>query len=131
MKTYKSKDLLKLFDNYVTSADLKSAIVLSDISLAIASKREELAMTQKEFAKYMGVSQSMVSKWEDGAYNFTIEKICEIFDKLKMDFDFSIKGSDSQSAFHLRETENTNNTERKIIDFSSLAYASWSLTGGK
>ncbi|MCH5279935.1 MAG: helix-turn-helix transcriptional regulator [Lachnospiraceae bacterium] len=30
-----------------------------------------MGMTQLEFAKHMGVSQGMVSKWESREYNFT------------------------------------------------------------
>ena len=47
-------------------------------------------MTQKEFAKFMGVTQGMVSKWESGDYNFTIESICNILEKLDLDCNFEI-----------------------------------------
>ena len=35
-------------------------------------------MNQSEFAKYMGVSQSMISKWESGEYNFSCESIAQL-----------------------------------------------------
>lgn len=39
-------------------------------------------MTQEQFAEYMGVTQSMVSKWESREYNFTIRSLNEIYHKL-------------------------------------------------
>lgn len=41
-------------------------------------------MSQKEFATYMGVSQSMVSKWESREYNFTTKALNEICKKLNL-----------------------------------------------
>ena len=41
-------------------------------------------MSQKQFAQFMGVSQAMVSKWESGDCNFTIETIAKICDKLDL-----------------------------------------------
>ena len=43
-------------------------------------------MNQKQFASFMGVSQAMISKWESGEYNFTINTLNEICDKLGLDF---------------------------------------------
>ena len=37
-------------------------------------------------ASFMGVSQAMISKWESGEYNFTINTLNEICDKLGLDF---------------------------------------------
>lgn len=42
-------------------------------------------MTQNEFAKYLGVSQGMVSKWEGGDYNFSIKTLAEIAERLNME----------------------------------------------
>lgn len=56
----------------------KIAIIAARIRL----KRLEMNMSQKEFAKFMGVTQVMVSKWEHGEYNFTIKKLSEIEAKL-------------------------------------------------
>ncbi len=84
-------NLLEEFLPYLSKADIYAAKVLSDISLAIAEKRLELKMTQKEFANMMGVSQSMVSKWESQDYNYTINTIAEICEKLELSFDIIIK----------------------------------------
>ena len=66
--------------------ELKAATVISDISSRIAIERCKKRMTQKQFADFMGVTQDMVSKWESGDYNFTIESICNIFCKLDLEF---------------------------------------------
>lgn len=44
--------------------------------------RIERSMNQKQFAAFMGVSQAMVSKWESGDCNFTVETIAKICEKL-------------------------------------------------
>ena len=39
----------------------------------------------------MGVTQAMVSKWESAEYNFTIETIAHISEKLNTTFDIEFK----------------------------------------
>ncbi len=58
--------------------------ILYDISTTIFLKRKEMNMSQKEFADLLGVSQVMVSKYEGGDYNFTIEKLCDVAEKLNL-----------------------------------------------
>lgn len=57
-----------------------------EISTRISQKIEQcrlaLGMTQTEFAKYMHVSQTMISNWESKKYNFTIRSLSEIAEKL-------------------------------------------------
>lgn len=74
-----------------SDVDIKKLKILSHISAQIEFSRLELNMTQVEFAKYMGVSQGMVSKWESGNYNFTIESLTDISEKLDIEFDVSFK----------------------------------------
>ena len=52
------------------------------IAAAITNKRYELNMNQNEFAKKMGVSQTMVSKWESGDYNFTCDSLEKLLSKI-------------------------------------------------
>lgn len=56
------------------------------VSSAIVHKRKELGLNQAEFARKMGVSQGMVSKWESGEYNFTLNTLNEICSKLDLIF---------------------------------------------
>ena len=67
---------------------------LAIISAKIQFKRSELGMNQKEFAKMMGVSQGMVSRWESGEYNFTIVTLKQICDKLGLELVVDIKSDE-------------------------------------
>lgn len=73
-------ELYKELPEYKLMADMLQA----RISTEITSARIERNMNQQEFAAFMGVTQSQVSKWENGGFNFTVEKICEIACKLDM-----------------------------------------------
>lgn len=93
-------DLLKLFENDITVADINASKLLGKISAAIAGKRMKLGMTQKEFAAYMDVSQGMVSRWEGGDYNFSIRALAEIAEKL--DLELSVNMSSCKSSVQLQ-----------------------------
>ena len=45
--------------------------LMAKISSKILEERLSRNMSQKEFAKFMGVSQGLVSRWENGNENFT------------------------------------------------------------
>ena len=81
--------------NWVTAGlkkhEVKTIAELARISAKIELARLDLNMTQKEFAAYLGVSQGMVSKWESREYNFTIESLNEICDKLGLDCTVTIE----------------------------------------
>lgn len=70
---------------------IKSIVELAKISAQIEKCRRELGMNQKEFAKYMGVSQGMVSKWESREYNFTIKSLNEICSKVNLSLYVSLE----------------------------------------
>ncbi len=48
----------------------------------IVAQRVKRNMSQKQFAEFMGVSQGMVSKWERGDCNFTLQSLVHIATKL-------------------------------------------------
>lgn len=84
----------KMFDflsNYLSKSDIYAAKTIAKISMFILKYRQDLNMTQKEFAKKMGVTQAMVSKWESAEYNFTVETIAQICEKLNTTFDIEFK----------------------------------------
>lgn len=91
MKT--SNELQALFSSLLTPAELAADKKMALISAAIASWRESKEMTQAEFARFMGVTQAMVSKWESGAYNFTVKTLSEVSDKLGISLDELFCGS--------------------------------------
>lgn len=80
MKT--SSSLNELFSSVMSRAEMSANRQLALISAAIELWRVENNMTQKEFAKFMGVTQSMVSKWESGEYNFSVKILSEISDRM-------------------------------------------------
>lgn len=84
-------ELLQLFENDISFADVTAAKYLGKISAAIVKRRTELKMTQKEFAHYLDVSQGMVSRWEGGDYNFTVKGLAEIAEKLGLDLYINLK----------------------------------------
>lgn len=82
------KDLLAAMTSQLSEEDIAASLVTSKAAYMITNSRIALGHTQKEFANYMGVSQSMVSKWETGDYNFSIETLSRVFYKLGINIDF-------------------------------------------
>lgn len=58
--------------------------LLANFAVCIAKERKMKKMTQKEFAKYMKVSQGMISRWESGEANLSLKLIAEIYSKLDL-----------------------------------------------
>ena len=82
------KDLLAAMTSQLSGEDVAASLVTSKAAYMITNSRVSLGQTQKEFADYMGVSQSMVSKWETGDYNFSLETLSKVFYKLGISIDF-------------------------------------------
>lgn len=82
-------DLFDLFEEVLSASDVLSAKLMSQISAAITKERIRSHMNQKEFADLLDVSQSEISRWEHGDYNFSLKKIAQIAEKLDMDVDIS------------------------------------------
>lgn len=74
--------------NQISQSDLAAVSALANASVLISRARISLGYTQKQFAEYMGVSQGMVSKWENGDYNFSLETLAKIFHKLDIRIQF-------------------------------------------
>lgn len=88
-----SGSIFDLLNEYEKS----SAKIKGLIAGIIANKRNELNMNQKNFAKYLGVSQSMISKWESCEYNFTIDSLMSLLEKLELSFSVCIDGMEISS----------------------------------
>lgn len=84
-------EIFDFLSEYLSKSDVYAAKAIAKISMFILKYRQDLNMTQKEFAKMMGVTQAMVSKWESAEYNFTIETIAHISEKLNTTFDIEFK----------------------------------------
>lgn len=72
-------------------ADIIKNNILSEISTQLIMKRMDSGMNQEEFAKSMGISQSMLSKYENGTENLTAKTIAEILSKLNVTADLLCK----------------------------------------
>ena len=92
----------------LTSAEKKFNYIIADVAVKIRNKRKELNLTQREFADFIGVSQGMVSKWESAEYNFTLESIVNLFDKLGIPFDLKEKSPKLNIACFKRYKDNWN-----------------------
>ena len=90
MGTKFEKMIEKLAD-CLQNSDVIAAEQQAKIATLIMKNRVDRQMNQKEFAEFMGVSQSMVSKWESEDYNFTIESLAKICDKLNLELDVEMK----------------------------------------
>lgn len=104
----------------LSNTEVKKIKELALISSKIQLKRIELGMNQKQFAKMMGVSQGMISKWESGGYNFTINTLIDICSKLGLDFVSNIQ--DKQYFY-----ESNFETIKISWDKSKIPSEDWSL----
>lgn len=109
-------------DNWLISSvsadELKRIKLLARVSAYIEQTRLERNYTQKEFAKMMGVSQGMVSKWESGEYNFSIETLTVLFEKLDLQIDFVIKDNRfnyDSNVIHFEQIKKTPDVTMKNI----------------
>lgn len=98
------QDLLALFEETLTPANVLSSKLMAQISTIITKERIKRHMTQSEFAKYIDVTQSQISRWEHGDYNFTLEKIADVAAKLNLDVNISAVDI---SIYKVAETYNT------------------------
>ncbi len=82
--------LLEALSESLSAADIVATTNKVKIAGCITDWRIKNGMTQAEFAEYCDVSQSTISKWENGDFNFTIDKLAEICCKLDLELDISI-----------------------------------------
>lgn len=83
----KNSEMYDFLSQYISKSDVYASKAIAKISMFILQNRKKMDMTQKAFAKMMGVTQAMVSKWESAEYNFTIENIASIAEKLNTTFE--------------------------------------------
>lgn len=77
----------KLLESLTNDADpeaLYISAVQAMLSAQIAVRRVEAGLSQVEFAKLMGVTQSQISRWENGDSNPTIETLARIAFRLNL-----------------------------------------------
>ena len=106
-------DLFALFADVLSPADVLSAKLMGQISSAITKERLDLNLTQKEFASHIDATQSLVSRWERGDYNFSINKLAEIASKLDLDVNITMSHLEQSVSTSSDELETTG----KIVQF--------------
>lgn len=91
----------------ISEEQLKTERALAFISNKISLKRHELKMDQKQFAKYMNVTQGLVSRWENGRYNFTISNLISICEKLNLSLNIKMldKNKKLETIIFVKEPE--------------------------
>ncbi|MFI3251977.1 MAG: helix-turn-helix transcriptional regulator [bacterium] len=84
-----------LFEN-VSQEEIDYERKSAKIVTFLYEKRSELKMNQKEFAKHMGVTQALISRWENGDVNFSLDKLTEILNKLNCTFEIKIVANENK-----------------------------------
>lgn len=98
----KFENMIEQLAACLQNSDVVVAEQQAKIATIIMKNRLERQMNQKEFADFMGVSQSMVSKWESEEYNFTIESLAKICDKLNLELDVEMRpNSEAKMQYNL------------------------------
>ncbi len=117
-------EMFDFISNYISKSDVYAANAIAKISAFIYKRRLDLQMTQKAFAEMMGVTQGMVSKWESAEYNFTIENIAQISEKLNVIFDIEFTPeSEYLSNSSLNQYENPIERCNDVSEFDSYISA--------
>ena len=116
-------DLINAISSQLSYEEVLAAEQMAKISAAITKERIDRDLTQAEFAKLLGVSQGMVSKWESEDYNFTIESLAGICDKLDWDMNIELtpRTFDGYSQKRNGYSLNWNNENSNVIDFKGVA----------
>jgi ribosome-binding protein aMBF1 (putative translation factor) len=80
--------------SWVTDGIEPSEIMLTLINARIAAQirfaRQDLGLTRDQLAKQLGVSQYVISKWENPEHDFSISDLCKIAMELNIE-DYLIK----------------------------------------
>lgn len=94
------------------------------IANAIYHERKRRGMSQAEFADLFDVAQPMVSKWESGEYNFSIDGLSSLFYRLDIPFllltpHMDVAASAMPERFTACSSEATSNGKLNVYDFKS------------
>ena len=71
-------DLLSALTEGLSDEELLLASIQSDIAAAISTARTAKGLSQQELSNALGVTQGLVSRWENGDVNFTLQTLDEI-----------------------------------------------------
>jgi len=60
------------------SEEMVAAKIRAEVMFALQTFRQDHRYTQKQLAEILGVTQGLVSRWENGEENFTINTLAKI-----------------------------------------------------
>lgn len=72
------EDLMQAIVKQMSPVEVLQTSIRLEISRMIREARKRSGMSQKEFASKMGVTQSLVSRWESGECNYTVDTLAQI-----------------------------------------------------
>ena len=90
--------LLDKFSDMLSEEEFVAGSLKGVIATTITIKRMELGLSQKDLAAKIGVSQGLVSRWEKGETNFTIETLVRIAEVLSIEMQCPYVMETKQSA---------------------------------
>jgi len=97
------EDFLKIFETDESNRLEGLYDIYYDISTAVFNYRTAHKLTQNELAEKLGVTQPMVVKYESGDYNFTLEKLYDLCQKLDLNLSVDI-GNRCSGSWNLGES---------------------------
>lgn len=89
-----SQMLDKPIDSY---AGYMSTKILDEFSIQLVNYRIENQLNQKQLARVLGVTQPMISQYEAGTNNISINRLCEICEKIGIRVKVDYERTDSTS----------------------------------
>lgn len=89
------------------------------ISTTLFDYRLKYNLSQKQLAERLGVTQPMVAKLESGDYNYTIEQLWKIAQKLDFKFDIDFEEVDNRAYSVVSHAQNQ---DQENIDDYELKY---------
>ena len=82
MSLRSADELILALGKDLSDEDLALALIKGEIAGEIALRRVELGMSQAEFARHMGVTQELVSHWENGEVDIMLSALVSIASRL-------------------------------------------------
>ena len=77
-------DLVEALAQSMSAVETAKTALHMELRQIIREARKQLNLSQKELAEKMDVKQSLVSRWESGECNYTIDTLVEIANALKL-----------------------------------------------